>query len=267
MLPSLTRTSRLFSTSAVALAGHNKWSKIRDKKGANDASKSAAVSRARNAILIAVRTGGGSTDPEKNVALAVTLRRLKDIPKDNIERALAFASKSKEKTGEHITYEVLAFGSVGVIVECLSNNPTRTIQTIREALNAHRRVLGHLTPVKFMFERKGVVKISLDTSMDESKKEALVEAALENGAMDFEDSTSDEGMTEIEFYSEPPALSQLTKAVTLAAPTCELLSSELVYSPLEKIEPSDELMSNVAQLIAALESKEDVSQVWTTLDS
>ncbi|KAF8921553.1 transcriptional regulator-domain-containing protein [Mucidula mucida] len=146
------RTSRLFSTSAVALAGHNKWSKIRDKKGANDASKSAAVSRARNAILIAVRTGGGSTDPEKNVALAVTLRRLKDIPKDNIDRALAFASKSKEKTGEPITYEVLAFGSVGVIVECVSNNPTRTIQTIREALNANS---GHLTPVKFMFERKG----------------------------------------------------------------------------------------------------------------
>ncbi|KAG7452720.1 YebC-like protein [Guyanagaster necrorhizus] len=108
---------RRFSASKVSLAGHNKWSKIKRKKGVNDASKSATISRAQRDILVAVRTGG-STDPEKNLTLAVTLRRLKelDVPKDNIERTLARASRGKDKGGDAITYEALAFGSVGVIM-------------------------------------------------------------------------------------------------------------------------------------------------------
>ncbi|CAK5279599.1 unnamed protein product, partial [Mycena citricolor] len=63
----------------------------------------------------AVRLGGGSTDPDRNSALAAILRRLKDIPKDNIQNALERARKKRDQSGDDIVYEAMAFNSVGLI--------------------------------------------------------------------------------------------------------------------------------------------------------
>ncbi|KAK0459511.1 transcriptional regulator TACO1-like protein [Desarmillaria tabescens] len=281
---------RLFSTSTASLAGHNKWSKIKQKKGANDASKSATISRAQREliykdILVAVRTGG-SADPEKNLTLAVTLRRLKelDVPKDNIERTLARASRGKDKGGEAITYEALAFGSVGVIIECLSDNTTRTVQVIREILHANRvgpvpspglilcsfsSASSRIAPVGFMFQRRGIVRVAIDRGpASQDAVEKLVELALDEGALDFEESAGEDDSTiELMFTCDPVALSRLTGAVTSSGKCRELLASELVYSPLERIDPSDEIASGLEQLITALEGNEDTLRVWTTVDS
>jgi len=109
--------SRSFFTQHPNQSGHNKWSKIKDKKGANDAQKSALYTRVNREIAIAVRTGG-SVDPEKNIQLATTLKKAKEqgVPKDNIEKALANCVKSKDLTGERLVYEALAYKSVGLVM-------------------------------------------------------------------------------------------------------------------------------------------------------
>ncbi|KIY70333.1 YebC-like protein, partial [Cylindrobasidium torrendii FP15055 ss-10] len=255
--------TRLFSTSQTLLAGHNKWSKIQGKKGIADRNRGVALTKARRDIVIAVRSGGNSIDPEKNPALAVVLRRLKDsdIPKDNIERALAGALKSDEKAGDTVLYEAMACGTVGVLIECLTNNPTRTIQDIRTILSRNN---ARIAPVKFMFQQTGVVRVALE---DPTQQEALAEKAFDGGALDFQESTEDDGKVEVEFICEPASVSALTQVIMSSGHPCELVKSEIVYRPQDPVESVDEeVEGNMGQLMAVLEDNEDVSRVFTTLD-
>jgi len=162
-----------------------------------DAQKSAIYGKSSRDIVIAVRHGG-STDPEKNHALAAVLKRAKSlgVPKDNIETALRKAAGGKDKGNQNVTYEALAHGSVGVIIECLTDNTNRTLHNIRDILNTHN---ARFTPVGFMFQRKGCVRVGFHKMKDiESRVEALIETALEASAEDFEELTQTEESIELE---------------------------------------------------------------------
>jgi len=89
--------------------------------------------------MLAVRSGG-SADPGLNFQLAAVLKRAKeqDIPKFNIERALSKATSGSDRAGEFTTYEALAYNSVGLVIECLTDNANRTIHSIREVLTNHK---------------------------------------------------------------------------------------------------------------------------------
>ncbi|KAJ7686601.1 transcriptional regulator-domain-containing protein [Mycena olivaceomarginata] len=130
---------RSFCSTPPSLSGHNKWSKIKEKKGINDVKKNAAYIKASREIMTAVRLGG-SADPEQNSALAAILKRLKDIPKENIQNALEKAVKRRDQRGEAIVYEALAYNKVGLIIECATPNPTRTVANIRHILSEHKYV-------------------------------------------------------------------------------------------------------------------------------
>ncbi|KAK7043687.1 hypothetical protein VNI00_008298 [Paramarasmius palmivorus] len=255
-------TRRHFSCSRSVLAGHNKWSKIKDKKGANDASRSAVFNKATLDILSAAKVGG-SPDPEKNASLAAVIKRLRaqDVPKENVEKALAKASKAKG-SGETTTYEALACGSVGIIIECSTDNSNRTVKAMREILTPRG---GHITPVGFMFQRNGVVKIVMDKSDDfDQKLEALVELALDNGSEDFSPPSQGDNQAEIEFTCEPSALTTLTTAL-VGSKDCHVVSSELVYRPISTAELSSEDLESVNELVEMLEANEDTVKVWTNL--
>ncbi|KAK2460542.1 hypothetical protein APHAL10511_007012 [Amanita phalloides] len=256
---------RSFSASKLNLAGHNKWSKIKQKKGIMDAQKGAIYGRISRDIVLAVRNGG-SVDPNLNLHLASALKRAKEqhVPKENVERALAKATGGKDRTGESLTYEALAHNSVGLIIECLTNNTNRTIHRIREVLTAHN---ARFTPVKFMFVRQGYVRVCLDKCADtRTSVDEIVDVALEGGAEDFEQLPSDHGVTEVEFSCQPNALAKVTTAVT-TLPFCELLNSELVYAPIQCSQTSNEIESEILDLVDELEADEDTLRVWTSLDN
>ncbi|KAI3610863.1 glucose-1-phosphate adenylyltransferase [Moniliophthora roreri] len=260
--PTTLATQRYFSCSRSLLAGHNKWSKIKDRKGANDASRSAIFNKATLDILSAAKVGG-SPDPEKNASLAAVIKRLKaqDVPKENIEKALVKASKAKG-TGETTTYEALACGSVGIIIECSTDNSNRTVKAMREILTPRG---GHITPIGFMFQRNGVVKVVMDKSNQfDQRLEALVELALDNGSEDFETLSVGESQEEIEFSCEPSALAALTTALS-ESKNCHVVSSELVYRPFTAAELSPEDREKVNELIETLEANDDTVRVWTNL--
>ncbi|KAF8638493.1 hypothetical protein AX16_010476 [Volvariella volvacea WC 439] len=254
---------RHFSSSPVTGAGHNKWSKIKQKKGVNDAARGAVFGKANRDIVHAIRNGG-SADPTKNLALAAVLKWAKeqDVPKENIEKAIVKATQGKGKEGESLTYEALACNSVGVMIECLSDNATRTVHYVRDILNSHG---ARFAPVKFMFDRKGYVKVA---SKDEGNLDRVIEAGIEAGAEDFEQLEGQEdGTHELELTCPPAMLAKVTAAVTSPDLQCELLSSELIYAPQETTPASEEVESRLAGLVEALEANEDILRVWTTLDS
>lgn len=226
-------------------------------------------------IIVAARTGG-SPDPAKNAQLANTLRKYKEmgVPKDNIERALTRANPAKGKAGTMVVYEAMALGSVGVIVECLTDNATRTIGNVKHTLTKHS---ARMAPVLFMFERKGLVRVSLDSQLEGLEKvtEDLIEAAFDGEAEDFEqevdepDADGKPTTISLKFTCPPEALAKVSEAVmSRNVPTLSLQTAELVYRPVEgPAERNEETDAQIADLVEMLEADEDTLRVWTTLDS
>nr|VWO98822.1 Diguanylate cyclase [Ganoderma boninense] len=261
------------------------WSKIKQKKGASDIQKGALYSRAYRVrisafvhaiskfqqafqeIVLAVRNGG-NPDPEQNNSLAAALRRAKDagVPRDNIENALKKAVGGKDKGDTQLTFEVMGPGSVGLMVECLSDNPNRTIKELNNVLKDNG---GRMADVKFLFKREGRVNVALDAGDDlEARLEKLVEVALDADAEDFETEDQDDGSRHVEFKCPQPSLHKLTSALSTPGIARELLSSELVYAPIEPLEDlDDETGEGLDKLVQAIEDADDTLRVWTTADA
>ncbi|KAH8107157.1 YebC-like protein [Cristinia sonorae] len=258
-----------FTTSSTVWSGHNKWSKIRHNKGAQDAKKSAINGKAHRDIMVAVR-GGSGADPETNATLAVVLKRVRaqGVPKQTIESALKKAVGDAGKSGQYMTFEAMVEGTVGVMVECLTDNLNRTLHSLRDTIASRG---ARPAPVAFMFERKGCVRVALQKGEDfDLRLERLIDTALEAEAEDFDQTDSENSLNtvEVEFISPPTALARVMAAVTAPDMCKELLSSELIYRPTENsgVTPEEESLVAVSKLVEQLEANEDVLRVWTTLD-
>ncbi|KAI0807263.1 YebC-like protein [Fomes fomentarius] len=258
---------RSFHPSPTTLSGHNKWSKIKQRKGANDIQKGALYSRAFREIVLAARNGG-SADPELNNALAAAVKRAKEtgVPKDNIENALKKAAGGKDKGDTHLTFEVIGPGSIGIMVECLSDNPNRTVKFLQ---NIVKDKGGRMADVKFLFKREGRVNVVLDGGDDvEERLEKLVEVALDAYAEDFESEDLPDGSRTVEFKCPQASLHKLTSALNAPGVCRELVSSELVYAPIEPLEDiDDEIGESLNKLVEAIEEADDTLKVWTTADA
>ncbi|GBE82454.1 DUF28-domain-containing protein [Sparassis latifolia] len=256
---------RSFSTTSIIFSGHNKWSKIKHKKGANDAQKGAIYSKAYRDIVLAVRNGGNA-DPDLNAALAVVLKKVKaqGVPKENVENALKKVRGLKDKGGDQqLTYELLGPGSVSLIVECVTDNTNRTLKMMQICMKAYG---ARFANVSYLFHRRGRVEVAIDKG-DDAEVEQVIEAALEAGAEDFEQNETEDSL-EIEFLCAPNAVTRLIEAVTAPGMSRELINSELIYAPLESCDPpeDEETQTHLSDLIEKLESSDDVLNVWTSVD-
>src|SRR5512137_192135 len=109
------------------MSGHNKWSTIKRKKGANDAKRGKIFTKIIKEILIAAKEGG--PDPESNARLRLAIQNAKgaNMPKDNIERAIKKATGSDAESFVETTFEGYAHGGIAVFIECLTDNNNRTV--------------------------------------------------------------------------------------------------------------------------------------------
>ncbi|MFP4288550.1 MAG: YebC/PmpR family DNA-binding transcriptional regulator [Bacteroidales bacterium] len=141
------------------MSGHSKWSTIKRKKAAVDAKRSKIFSNIIKEINVAVKEGG--SDPEANPRLRLALANAKgaNMPKDNIQRAISKAGEKDAADFEQITYEGIAPGGVGIIVECLTDNQQRTVSAIRSYFNKHNGKLETHGALDFIFDRKGVFTV------------------------------------------------------------------------------------------------------------
>ncbi len=112
------------------MSGHNKWAQIKHKKQATDAARSRVFSRyARLIALESKRSGGVVTAP--GLASAVARAKAVNMPKDNIDRAIAKGASKDSAALEQVVYEAYGPGGVAIIIDALTDNKNRTTQEIK----------------------------------------------------------------------------------------------------------------------------------------
>lgn len=137
------------------MSGHSKWSKVKHQKATTDVVKAVAFTKASRGIMMAVREGGGITDPEKNfrLRLAIEKARAVNMPKENIARAMEKAAGGAAGDIEPITYEGYGPGGVALLVEAATDNRNRTVSVIKHMFERHGGTLGGPGSVSFLFTR------------------------------------------------------------------------------------------------------------------
>ena len=144
------------------MSGHSKWHNIQKTKGAQDAKRAAAFTKIAKELIVAVKEGGGITDPANNSRLATVITKAKaaNMPNDNIKRCLEKAAGAGGGDNyETITYEGYGPGGVAVIVETMTDNRNRTAGSMRHHFDKYGGNLGASGCVSWSFDKKGVLVI------------------------------------------------------------------------------------------------------------
>lgn len=238
------------------MAGHNKWSKIKRKKGVADTKRSKAFSRIIKEITVAVKEGG-SPDPDYNPRLRLAILNAKGVnmPKDNVQRAIKKAADPNTQAMFQTTFEGYAPGGVAIFLECTTDNNQRTVSHVRAIFNKRKGNLATNGSVGFMFDRKCIFiieqgELDEDEFMLEMIDGSAEDVELEDGEFtitgDFEDFGAIQKKLE-ELGVEP-------KSATL----------ERIPQNMTKLDID---AAKVAlQLIDALEEDEDVDIVFHNLE-
>jgi len=235
------------------MAGHSKWANIQHRKGRQDAKRGKAFTKLIKEITVAARMGGGDLNFNPRLRLAIEKAKAENMPGDNIKNATKRGTGELEGVNyEEIRYEGYGINGAAVIVDCLSDNKTRTVADVRHALNKHGGNLGTDGSVAYLFKHCGQFLFAPGT--DEGK---LMDAALEAGAEDVV--SNDDGS--IEVLSGPNDFMAVKDALEKAGFKPEF--AEVAMKPLTEIEFTGEDAVKMQKLLDALESLDDVQDVYS----
>ncbi|MBQ3296951.1 YebC/PmpR family DNA-binding transcriptional regulator [Candidatus Saccharibacteria bacterium] len=233
------------------MSGHSKWATTKRQKAVVDAKRGALFTKIGNQIAIAARQG---TDPSMNPSLAMVLDKARhaNMPKANIERAIARAADKSSAALIEETYEAYGPGGVGIVIEVATDNKNRTMPEVRHTLDKNGGRMADPGSVMFQFERKGVIVIS------EKGEDALM-AALEAGAEDA--SEEDDG---IEIITPASDLMKVRNSLKEAGLT--ITSAELQYVPTNYIPVEGESAEKLEKLLSAIDDLDDVTNVYANAE-
>ena len=242
------------------MSGHSKWHNIQKTKGAQDAKRAAAFTKIAKEMIVAVKEGGGSTDPNNNSRLATVITKAKaaNMPNDNIKRVLERAAGAGQGDNyEAITYEGYGPSGVAVIVETMTDSRNRTAGNVRHHFDKFGGNMGASGCVAWNFTNKGVLVI--DNEDGDYEEDEVMMDALDAGAADFE---PDEDVFTV--YTDPDDFN--TVAETLGK-KYSFVSAQIEQVPNEykKLE-SEEDIKLMEKLIDAFEDDDDVQNVWHNWD-
>jgi len=240
------------------MSGHNKWSSIKHKKAAVDAKRGKIFTRYIREITIAARSGGDDPDANPRLRSAITAAKGVNMPKDNIERAIARGAGGEGADNiEEIRYEGYGQGGVAILVDCVTDNRNRTVSDVRSAFTKGGGNMGESGCVSWMFHQKG----QFIFDREEADEEQIMEIALEAGADDVEDKP-DEGC--IEVVSSVSEFGNVQQAFEDAALNPQV--AEISWIPENTIAVEGEAAEKLLALIERLEDLDDVQNVYSNYD-
>jgi YebC/PmpR family DNA-binding regulatory protein len=238
------------------MAGHSKWKQIKHYKAATDKKRGALFTKLIREITMAAKLGGGDPGGNARLRLAIDTARGSSMPKENIDRAI------KKGTGElegvdyqEVTYEGYGPGGVALLIDAVTDNPTRTVAEVRHKMSRGGGTIGTPNSVGWMFEKKGQLTIEA-AGRDE---DAMMEAALDAGAEDFrrEDEVFIVTTTPNDFHHVKAALEKQGVAIK---------ESELAMVPKNTIKLAGKEAEALLSLLEELEDLDDVQKVWANFD-
>ena len=236
------------------MAGHSKWANIKHRKAAADAKKGKVFTRLIKEITVAAKLGGGDVSSNPRLRLAMDKAREANMTKDSVQNAIKRGTGQLEGvTYEEARYEGYGPGGAAVLVECLTDNRTRTVAEVRHAFTKNGGNLGADGSVAYLFKHVGQFIFPPGTSEDQ-----VMEAALEAGAEDVIHNDDDS----VELICGPADFDRVKDALARAKLKAEL--AEITMKPTTEASLADAERHRLQQLLDALESLDDVQNVYTT---
>ncbi len=207
------------------------------------------------AITMAAKEGG--PDPDMNAALRTAIKNAKaqNMPKDNIEAAIKRASSKDAEAYAEIVYEGKGPHGVLVVVECATDNPTRTIANVKSYFN---KVGGGLVPtgsLDFLFNRKAVFEFKKPEDFDLEELELdLIDAGLDEIEV-IED--------RVYVYGDYKYFGSLSEA--LEKKGIDVEKANLQRIPVQPVEFTEEQLVDIEKLLDKIEDDDDIQQVFTNI--
>lgn len=238
------------------MAGHSKFKNIMHRKGAQDKKRAKMFTKVGREIIVAAKLGGGDPDANPRLRTAISAARAVNMPNDRIKKAIDTAvGDSNAENYDEMRYEGYAPGGVAVIVDALTDNRNRTAGEVRSAFTKYGGNLGETNSVSFMFDRVGEIIYPAD----KAGEEAMLEAAIEAGAMDCQSSADGH-----EIYCDPDDYAAVREALVEKFGDPE--QSGLAWKANTMAEVNEDQASSIFKLVEALEDNDDVQSVTTNMD-
>jgi YebC/PmpR family DNA-binding regulatory protein len=235
-----------------------KSAKIARRKGASDLQRAQLFTKLIREITVAARAGGPDPDMNGRLRLAVDRALAGNMTRDNIARAIKRASgELSGEALEEVRYEGYAPGGVALMIDCVTNNRTRTVAEVRHALVKHGGQLGADGSVSYLFVQQGV--IAFHTLGKPEAEDRILESALETGAQDV---VSEEGFTEV--LTAPEAFARVRQALEAAGLKPDEADVTWRAKTLVPVAPAH--AETVSQLLERLEELDDVQNVYSNAE-
>lgn len=240
------------------MSGHSKWKTIKHQKGQLDIKRGQRFTKIANAITIAVKQGGGITDPASNprLRLAIDAARAQNVPKDNIGRAIDRGTGKGGGEGlEEAIYEGFAPHGVSVVVEATTDNPQRTSSEIKNIFTRAGGSFGKVGSSSYLFKKMG----SISVKKNEKSFDDIFSSAVESGAEDITDNGE-----EVIIYTSTSDLSKVREE--LSSKGFEITDAKFTLKPIAKISlEKKEEYDKVINFLSSLEDLDDVQEVYSNL--
>ncbi|MDR0552917.1 MAG: YebC/PmpR family DNA-binding transcriptional regulator [Holosporales bacterium] len=239
------------------MSGHSQFKNIMYRKGAQDAKRAKVFAKIAREITVATKIGGADHTANPRLRAALAAAREQNMPKDNIERAMAKAiGGDDDAVYEEVRYEGYGPGAVAIIVESLTDNRNRTASEVRSAFSKFGGNLGENGSVAFLFDRVGsLIYKNFVASFDK-----MFDFAVENGAEDVEESG---GYTRITCPVDDFAKVRDAFVKKFGDP----VESGLVWMPTSFIICPEEYKHTLMKLLDILEDNDDVQKVFHNLNN
>lgn len=242
------------------MSGHSKWSTIKRKKGVADQKRGKIFSKISKIITIAARDGGGDPSSNFKLRLAMDKARSVNMPQDNIERAI------KKGTGElaggsqieNVTYEAYGPGGIAIMIDTITDNKNRTVSELKKILSDHEGKLGGSGSVSWMFERKGVIRIS---EFNMENRENIELLAIENDASDIKEEEKN-----LVINITPERLTNLKDILDKEGIKVDSAEVELITKNPVKIEDKG-ILGKIEKLMEVLDEHEDVNEIYSNIEN
>jgi YebC/PmpR family DNA-binding regulatory protein len=238
------------------MSGHSKWSTIKHKKAAVDARRGKLFTKLIRELTSAAKMGGGDQDANPRLRTAIAAARSANMSADTIQRAIQKGTgELPGETYDEVTYEGYGVGGVAIFVEALTDNRNRTVAEIRHLFTKNGGNLGENGCVAWMFDRVGMVTVSVD----QIGEDEVLELVLESGG---DDMTVDDGMYEIR--TAPEAFEDVRAALQGHGLTFGV--AEVTMMPQNTVQVDGKQAEQVIRLMDALEDHDDVRNAYANFD-
>jgi len=236
------------------MAGHSKWANIKHRKAAADAKKGKVFTRLIKEITVAAKLGGADPSTNPRLRLAMDNAREANMTNDSVKNAIKRGSGQLDGVSyEEVRYEGYGTGGAAVMVDCLTDNRTRTVAEVRHAFTKNGGNVGSDGSVAYLFKHCGQFLLAPGTSEDQ-----VMEAAIDAGAEDV--TRNEDGSVEV--VCAPADFAAVKEALEKAGLKPEL--AELTMKPTTEAQLGGDDAARMRQLLDALENLDDVQNVYTT---